>query len=170
MAFDCSFNLFWRKCTEILHVHWPHLEISGNWNLNGCPSLVLILIPLAFYFHFRAFLPGDILLTSQNMNQIIASCHRAAWGRSLRSSFNFSFFWASCSSWNFPESQECSLTSSPCDACFSEMQVEGKVERKVLIFGVQTQFSKCRQLRRVMLAGACLPSTAVCPAEHSPEL
>jgi len=38
------------------------------------------------------------------------------------------------------------------------MQVEGKVESKVLIFGVQTQFSKCRQLHRVMLPRAFLLS------------
>lgn len=50
------------------------------------------------------------------------------------------------------------------------MQVEGKVESKVLIFGVQTQFSKCRQLHGVMLPRAFLLSTAVSPAEHSPEL
>lgn len=50
------------------------------------------------------------------------------------------------------------------------MQVEGKVESKVLIFGVQTQFSKHRQLLRVMLPGAFTLSPAVCPAERSPEL
>lgn len=50
------------------------------------------------------------------------------------------------------------------------MQVEGKVESKVLIFGVQTQFAKRRQLHRAMLARAFLLATAVCPVEHSPEL
>lgn len=154
----------------MLHVHWPHLEISGNWNLNGCPNLVLILIPLAFYVRFRASLPGDVLLSSQRMNQIIAIWHRAAWGRSLRSPFNFSFLWASCSSRNFPESQECSLTSIPCDVCFSEMQVEGKVESKILIFGVQAQFTKRREIHRVMLPRAFLLPMSVSPTEYHLEV